>query len=254
MKLRVLGASGGIGTGLRTTSLLIDEDLLIDAGSGVGELSLEEMSRIRHIFLTHSHLDHIAFIPLLVDSIFERIGTSITIYGLAETVEALQKHIFNWIIWPDFSQLPSKEKPVITFKTIKPTEIFSIAGRHIEVISVNHTVPAVGYRVQGDQGAFAFTGDTTTNDSFWAALNRHNGLDLLIVEAAFTNRQSRIAQLAHHYCPASLANDLSKLKHSPEVYLTHLKPGEEIAILAESRAAIQRFALKTLVGSEIFQL
>lgn len=254
MKIRVLGCSGGIGAGLRTTSFLIDNDILIDAGTGVGDLSLDEMSRIKHLFVTHSHMDHIVSLPLMVDSIFERLGEPLTVYSQPETIKALKEHIFNWSIWPDFTVLPSQDKPVLKFHAIDPGEIVEIDGRQIEPIPVNHNIPAVGYRVQGENGAFAFSGDTTTNDSFWNGLNKHNHLDLLFVETAFTNRQSNLAQIAHHYCPSLLASDLSKLTHRPEVYLTHLKPGEEIAILSEMRVAVQQFNVKTLVGGEVFTL
>ena len=254
MKLRVLGCSGGIGAGLRTTSFLLDDDVLIDAGTGVGDLSLDELSHIKHIFITHSHLDHVAFIPFIIDSIFERITDPVSIYGLPETIKALQEHIFNWTIWPDFASLPTKKDAVVRYHTMSAGDVISIGGRQIEIIPVHHVVPSAGYRVQSGTGSFAFSGDTTTNDSFWDALNKHNDLDLLIVETSFTNRQSNIAQLSHHYCPASLASDLAKLKHSPELYLSHLKPGEEIAILAEVRVAIQRLHLQSLVGGEIFYI
>lgn len=254
MRLRTLGCSGGVGAGLRTTSLMVDEDILIDAGSGLGELYLEEMSRIRHIFLTHSHLDHVGFIPLLVDSVFERLNDPIVVHAQAETIKALKEHIFNWVIWPDFSKLPSEDSPVLRFEVMTPGSSIEINGRVVESVAVNHTVPAVGYRVSEGSSAFAFSGDTCSNDAFWSALNNHSTLDLLIVECAFTNRQNKLAQASHHYCPSSLAQDLAKLKHQPEVYLTHLKPGEELVILSEARAAIQHVPLKTLVGGEIFQL
>ncbi len=254
MKLRVLGCSGGIGAGLRTTSLLIDDDILIDAGSGVGDLSHEEMSRIRHIFLTHSHLDHIAYIPLLVDSIFERIQNPVIVHALPETIEALKKHIFNWTIWPDFSVLPTPEKGVLRFTEMNAGDVTRIKGRQIELIPVAHIVPAAAYRVQFGAGSFAFSGDTSTNDSFWDVLNAHDSLDLLIVETAFTNREKRLAELAKHYCPSSLAADLAKLKHKPKVYLTHLKPGEEMAILSEVKVAIQYLQIKTLTGGEVFKI
>ena len=112
MELRVLGCSGGVGAGLRTTTLLLNEHILFDAGTGVGDLSLEEMAGIKHIFLTHSHLDHIADIPLLVDSVFDRINQPIVVHGLHETIEALRRHIFNNVIWPDFTKLPTAENPV----------------------------------------------------------------------------------------------------------------------------------------------
>ncbi|MDH5546653.1 MAG: 3',5'-cyclic-nucleotide phosphodiesterase [Gammaproteobacteria bacterium] len=254
MKIRVLGCSGGIGAGLRTTSILIDDDILIDAGTGVGDLSLDEMSRIRHVFLTHSHMDHITALPLMIDSIFERINDPINVYTQPETAKAIKEHVFNWMIWPDFTVLPTEENPVLNFHSMVPGETIEIKKRVIEMIAVNHNIPAAGYRVQGENGAFAFSGDTTTNDSFWEALNKHGSLELLFVETAFTNRQRNLAQIAHHYCSSLLANDLNKLKHRPDVYLTHLKPGEEIAILSEMRVAVQQFALKTLVGGEVFTL
>ena len=105
MQVRILGCSGGISGGLRTTSILIDNDVLIDCGTGVGDLSLEELGSIKHIFLTHGHLDHIAFIPLLVDSAFDALVSGpVTIHLQVETLEMLRQHIFNWQIWPDFSR------------------------------------------------------------------------------------------------------------------------------------------------------
>ena len=46
MQIRILGCSGGIGPGLRTTSLLVDGTLLIDAGTGVGDLPAAELAAI----------------------------------------------------------------------------------------------------------------------------------------------------------------------------------------------------------------
>ena len=72
MQIRVLGCSGSIAAGSRTTSFLLDETVLIDAGTGVGDLTLEEMVRIDHIVVTHSHLDHVLSIGLLADSVTRR--------------------------------------------------------------------------------------------------------------------------------------------------------------------------------------
>ncbi len=107
MQIRILGCSGGISGELRTTSLLVDDDILIDAGTGVGDMTLAEMAGIRHIFVTHSHLDHIAGIPLMVDSIFSQISEPVVIHASAATIAALRNHIFNWTIWPDFTVLPT---------------------------------------------------------------------------------------------------------------------------------------------------
>ncbi|MDH3590198.1 MAG: MBL fold metallo-hydrolase, partial [Gammaproteobacteria bacterium] len=91
MRVRVLGCSGGIGQGLRTTSILIDDDILIDAGTGVGDLCLDALSRIRHVFITHSHLDHIVSLPMLIDYNFKRLLTDpLRVYANRQTIDALR--------------------------------------------------------------------------------------------------------------------------------------------------------------------
>lgn len=255
MKLRILGCSGGISRDLRTTSLLIDNDVLFDCGSGVGELTLAEMGEIKHIFLTHSHLDHVGFLPLLTDTLFERLSQPLSIHAQPETIKALQDHIFNWTIWPDFAQLPTPERPVLRYIPMQAGEVREINGRVFEMIRVNHIVPAVGYRVETSQGAaFAFSGDTSTNDTFWAAVNAHDRLDLLIVEAAFSNKDEKLSNMARHYCPNTLAADIKKLHHRPPIYLTHNKPGEEKKIFAECQDLLPGWNLNQLHGNEEFQL
>lgn len=253
MDLRVLGCSGGVGVDLRTTTLLIDSDILIDAGTGLGDLSLEQMSQIKHIFVTHSHLDHVVGIPLLVDTIFERITEPVVVHAQAETLKALQMHIFNNVIWPDFSCIPY-QTPVLKYQLMEPGEVVDMDGRQFEMIPVNHSVPGVGYRVQGDNAAFAFSGDTTTNDTFWEALNKHDDLDLLIVEAAFSNDDKELCKIAGHYCAELLGADIKKLKHRPDVYITHNKPGFESKILDECNKAITAQKIYPLQGHKTFTL
>jgi cAMP phosphodiesterase len=254
MKVRILGCSGGVGRGLRTTSLLVDDDILIDAGSGVGDLSLEEMAAVRHVFLTHSHLDHVAFIPLMLDSVFEQRTEPLIVHGLAATLEALQRHIFNWVIWPDFARLPSPDRPVLRYEVMKPGEVMQMGARSFEMIAVGHAVPAAGYRVACPTGVLAFSGDTCTNDGFWNALNAHPRLDVLIVETAFSDADLAISLLAKHYCPSLLAADLKKLKHRPEIYITHNKPSEEEAILAECAAALSDHKLHRLSSGDMLTI
>ncbi len=254
MELRILGCSGGIGGDLSTTALLIDDDILIDGGTGISELSLEQMARIRHIFVTHSHLDHIAGIPMLLDSIFEQIACPVMLYARPETLQILREHIFNWQVWPDFSCLPSAERAVLRFVAMTPGQQLRIEGRTVEMIEVNHVVPAAGYRVQNGVGSFAFSGDTTSNDGFWEALNQHDSLDLLIVESAFADEDRELSAKAHHYCPELLADDLKKLRHRPRLYLTHLKPGSEEKIVQQCRSRIDMLPVHRLCGGDRFKL
>jgi len=256
MEIRVLGCSGGIGQERRTTSLLVDKDILIDCGSGVGDLTMEEMACIRHIFLTHSHLDHIVFLPLMVDSIFEKIKPSIVIHSQPQTIQSLKEHIFNWHIWPDFAALPTAENPVMRYQEMLPGTTIDVDGRTIEMIPVNHIVPAVGYRFHEIKTGktFAFTGDTTTNDTFWQALNQHKTLDLLIVESAFGNKDEELSNKAKHYCSNTLAADIKKLKHDPKIYLSHPKPGEENTIFNECTALFNGRNLTALKQGDRFKL
>ena len=254
MRLRALGCSGGIGGELRTTSLLIDDDVLIDAGTGVGELTAEEMKRIRHIFLTHTHLDHIACLPLMIDSLFPHIGEPLVIHAQESTIEVLKRHIFNWSIWPDFASLPTKENPVMRYQTHRPGEVIDVGGRGFEMIGVNHIVPTVGYRISCDGGVMAFSGDTTSNDNFWDVLNAGDRLDLLLVEVAFAERFRELSLVSKHYCPSLLAEDLIKLRHRPQIYLTHNKPGDEPLIFEQCRELISGRNLNALKGGMILEI
>lgn len=230
MQVKVLGCSGGIGGGLRTTSFLVDDDILIDAGTGVGDLSIEQLAKIDHIFITHSHLDHIAYIPLLLDTVMETRKKPVTVYATAETQQALQAHLFNWHIWPDFSQIPSLQQPVMQYQTITLGETVLLTSRQITALPANHVVPAVGYQVNSGQASWVFSGDTTSCPEFWYAVNQITNLKYLIIETSYTNAESALAVLAKHLWPMQLAHDLMQLKSNAEVYITHLKPvgGEEI--------------------------
>ena len=253
MKVRVLGCSGGINQGVATTSFLVDEDILIDAGSGVSAMPLDEMRRIKHIFITHSHLDHISSIPLLADTLFDDlIGRPLVVHALPETIKALRRHIFNWTIWPDFTELPHKTNAVIRLEPMKSGSVIELGDRQIEMISVNHSVPAVAYRISDAGKAFAFSGDTTSNENLWASLNKHASLDLLFVESAFADKDLELAKMAFHYCPQLLAEDLPKLKHKTKVCISHLKPGDEREIIEQCKTALPDWEIHQLKSGDIF--
>jgi len=227
MRLRVLGCSGGIGGQQnRTTSFLADEDILIDAGTGVGDLSLAELTRIDHIFVTHSHLDHVNSIAFFVDSVGSLRPKPVTVYALAETIAILKKGLFNWDIWPDFTMIPTPEEPWLRYQEIEVGQVIDIGGRKITVLPAVHTVPAVGYRLDSGRGSLVFTGDTGPNDALWGVVNAIENLKFLIIETAFSDKDRRLAELAKHLCPSMLGEELAKLARPAEVYITHLKPSE----------------------------
>lgn len=254
MRLRVLGCSGGIGAGLRTTAFLVDDDLLIDAGTGVGDLDYETMRRLRHVFVTHPHLDHVASIPLLIDSLIDELDEPLVVHAERATIDALRTHIFNGLIWPDFTRLPSDDAPALRFEPMEPGESHRVGDRTVASIRVRHTVPAVAFLCTGASGAFCFSGDTTTNDTLWPALNRAERLDLLIAEVGFSDREEALARIARHYSPGLLARDLAHLEHRPRIAVTHLNPGDEERTMAELRAHLPGRELHRLQGDDTFTL
>jgi ribonuclease BN (tRNA processing enzyme) len=237
MIIRVLGCSGAIAAGCRTTSFLLDDSILIDAGTGVGDLALEELARIDHILISHSHLDHVLSIGLLADSVMRRRRAQgrgpITVHALPETLAALRTHIFNGVIWPDFTRLPSVEAPVLRLRPLAVGEVLVLDGHRIEVLSAAHTVPAVGFAVDagGDRGFWVYTGDTGPNPILWERLATMK-VAQLVIETAFSDDERSLAGISRHLCPTSLREELSQLAGSSDVYITHIKPGELNAVMA----------------------
>ena len=237
MRIDTLGCDGGIGGERRTTCYLVNQNILIDAGSGIMDLDLCDLNHIDHIFLTHSHFDHILGIPLLADCVHKNRLTPITVYALAETLASLKEHIFNWQIWPDFSALPNPEQPVLRFQPLSIAETVAIGEIKITALPVNHVVPAVGYSIVSPQSSVAISGDTSSCDEFWLHLNRMPNLDSLILETSFPNSQQALAMLSKHFCPSLLRSDLALLQHKPKIFISHLKPGFEATIMGEIMAA-----------------
>jgi ribonuclease BN (tRNA processing enzyme) len=248
MRIRVLGCSGAIARDCRTTSFLVDEDTLIDAGTGVGDLSLDEMCKIERVFLTHSHLDHVAALPLMVDTVGARRGRPLDIYALPGTISALKAHIFNDVIWPDFSEIPSKADPFIRFHEIAIGQTLPNGQKSIEVLPAVHTVPAAGFAVSAGRGCWVFSGDTERNPAFWKRLNQLD-VAMLVIETAFSNRESELAHRSLHLSPKVLASELENIKaaRSFPIYITHTKPAETEMIMAE----IQKFDQTEPLGRHV---
>ena len=254
MKIRVLGCSGGIGAGLRTTSLLVGDDILVDAGTGVGDLTMEALIAIDHIFVTHSHLDHIACIPFLLDTVIGLRAKPVTIHATAETLATLKQHIFNWKIWPDFNAIPDKNTPFLQYNEIALGQIITINELQITALPAHHVVPAVGYHVDSGKSSLVFSGDTTHCDALWVAVNKIHNLKYLLIETAFSNSEIDLAKLSKHLCPSMLADELKKLSIATQVYITHLKPGESSMIMQEIAESASAYACTALKNNQEFIL
>jgi len=253
MQLRVLGCSGGIGGSLRTTAMLVDDDILIDAGTGVGDLTLTELKQIDHVFVTHSHLDHIACIPFLVDTVGGMRESAITVHATEETLAILQAHVFNWKIWPDFAAIPDRDRPYLRYESFRLGETVELAGRRIRSLPANHVVPAVGFHLDSGEGSLVFTGDTTSNNALWDEVSRIENLQYLIIETAFSNAERDLAIASKHLTPDMLAQELSKLTRPARIFISHLKPGEGALTMEEVEAVAGAYGPRMLCNGQVFR-
>jgi len=239
MQIRVLGCSGAIAKGCRTTSFLLDDDLLVDAGTGVGDLTLDEMTRIDDVLLTHSHLDHITSLPLMIDAVASRRTTPLRVHALRPTIDALRAHVFNNVIWPDFAAIPSIDAPFVSFHEITVGEFLRLgrsAPKHIEILPAVHSVPACGFAIRCGSGGpnWVFSGDTERNPSFWERVNQLD-VAMLVIETAFGNREHLLAERSRHLSPATLAEELAQISPGKQypIYITHTKPTETEEIMSQ---------------------
>jgi ribonuclease BN (tRNA processing enzyme) len=256
MRVRVLGCSGSIAAGSRTTSFLVDDGVLIDAGTGVGDLTLDEMARIGHVFVTHSHLDHVLAIGLLADSVTRRRRAAdlpaIRVHALPETLDALRRHVFNDVIWPDFTRLPDAQHPMLELVPLAVGDNVAVGALRVEALPASHSVPACGYAVhdaEAGPGTWVYTGDTGPNEALWRRLALID-VRALVIETAFSDAEAPLARLSRHLCPSLLGEGLAQLATPTEVYITHIKPGEVEAVMAEVGALATRHHVRALVGGE----
>lgn len=255
MKVRILGCSGGIGgKSLRTTSILVDHDILVDAGTGVADLSIAELAQIDHVFLTHSHLDHIACLPLLIDTVGDMRQKPLIVHATDATLEILRNHIFNWAVWPDFSEVPDEENPFLRYESLRVGKTVELDGRKFTPLPANHTVPAVGYQLDSGTASLVFSGDTGPCPELWRTVNKIRNLKYLIIETAFSNREKQLARISLHLCPEMLAEELANLQREAEIYITHLKPGQSELMMEEILDAVAERKPRMLQNNMEFEL
>lgn len=257
MKIRVLGCSGAIAEGSRTTSFLVDQDVLVDAGTGVGDLPLDALAKIDHILISHSHLDHVLSIGLLADSVMRLRAAQgrgpIQVHALRETLEALRTHIFNGVIWPDFTRLPHPDRPVLKLVPFALGERLEVNGKGFEVLSASHTVPAVGFALQGREAWWVYSGDTGPNPALWHRLATMK-VAHLVIETAFGDDERELACLSQHLCPSKLGLELAQLPGSVDVHITHIKPGEVDAVMSEVASLSTSHRVRALHAGQVLEL
>ncbi len=246
MRIEVLGCYGAEFLRFKSCGFLIDNSVMLDAGTIVSPLDLEAQRGIREIFITHSHLDHIKDIFFLANNLFEEKGSGVKIYGTKEILKGLKRHFINGVICPDFTSIPQKRSSVISFKAIKEGEFYPLPqGLSLRAENVNHNVEAVGYIISCDHGYVVYTGDTGPTGHIWKVCNKLSNLLAVFIECSFPNGLHEMAVLSGHLTPQTMAKELDKLKEKDyPVFVFHMKPQylktieEEISALNDDRISI----------------
>ncbi len=238
MKLQILGCAGGIGgRDPHTTCLRVDQDILLDAGTGLAKLSLDQLLLIDHVFLSHSHLDHVAGLVLLLDAVVGKRHEAVTVYASEKVISTLREHLFNWALWPDFNQIPSLEQPILRYRVIAEDEQLMLGQRRIQCQSVRHIEGSLAYLVSAADKGFAFTGDLASSPAFWQTLQQQTHIQAVIVDCSFVNAEIELARRSMHFCPDDLLADIASLPEQIEFLIYHLKPGQEQQIMVELQQA-----------------
>jgi cAMP phosphodiesterase len=235
MQFRVLGCHGGETPKHRTSSFLLGDEVAIDAGAITSTLSLAEQTRIRSVLVSHPHMDHVRDLATLADNRCQQGGATLDIVGVPATIEALRKHFFNDIIWPDFTRIDSKDGPTVRFVEVQPNQEADVDGYQVTPVMVNHTVDTSAFIVRRDGGSIVYGGDTGPTDELWTRVNALDDLQALMVEVSFPNDQAELAYNSGHLTPNTLTSELAKLEQSDElpILLYHIKPTFEAKVLKE---------------------
>lgn len=245
MKLRVLGAFGGEGLGHRPSAFLVNDRILVDGGSVTGALSIPEQLSIEHALVSHSHLDHLAGLVYLTETLgFCETGAAVTIAAIDPVVTALRAGVFNNVLWPDFTKIPHADVPVVKYRTLFEEVEQRVGDVWVTPVLVNHTVPTSGFIIHDGSTGVIYSADTGPTEAIWREARGLQGLRAVLLECAFPNRLGALADVAKHLTPALIRRELDKLPPDVPVWIFHVKPqfheeiAEELDRLGEGRMSL----------------
>ncbi|PYS70348.1 MAG: hypothetical protein DMF69_13895, partial [Acidobacteria bacterium] len=218
----------------RLTCFLIDDCVAVDAGSIAIALTAEQRGKVQDIIVTHPHMDHIASLPIFIDDLYPTLKQPMRIHATPEVIALLERDVFNWNVYPRFSDLKNDYGPVMEYVPIPTNKTFSVAHLSVKAVPVNHIVPTVGLLVSDGKSNIAFSSDTAETDEFWNIVNETKHLDALFIEASFPDELAQLAEVSRHFTSSSLDKELKKLTHNGmDILAVHLKPTHREIIIKQ---------------------
>lgn len=238
MQIEILGCSAGIGGERRTTSILVNQTLLIDAGSGIGDLTIEHLLRIDQVLLTHAHLDHCALLPMLADLRVSHAAPPLSVAALPEVLATLRDCMFNGRLWPDYTRMPDPARPWVQLQPLQLGQVLQVDELDVTMLPAVHSVPAAAYLLADSGGSFAFSGDTALHWPFWQLLAQQPRLRYVMAELTYPDSKRDVAAQFGHLCATDLARGAALLPVNVELLISHLDPGVEDVLMGEILALL----------------
>ncbi len=236
MQVTILPASTSGQPFQQLTTYLIDGVLAIDAGSLGLYGTLEEQARVKDIFLTHSHLDHVASLGPYLDAIYDGSGDCPKVYGNAHTLECLRADVFNNRLFPDFFHISTIRPPYLKARELEPGRPVQAGRLRVTPVEVNHSVPTLGYVVEGPESAAVIPSDTGPTEEIWRVAAATRKPLTVFLECTFPESEAWLAEIAMHLTPRLFAAEIKQLPRGARFVVVHIHPRHRETVIAELTA------------------
>lgn len=250
MRIVMLPSAAGGGAHQFLTTFLVDGRVAVDAGCLGLYGEPQEQVRVRHVFLTHSHADHVCSLPLFVNHITDCGAPPVTLYGSAPTLESVRSDIFNGRAWPTLDRFTAGGAPLVRMEVVESGRCIQAGKIAVTAVAVNHCAGALGYVLDDGEAAVVISSDSRPTDAIWKEASRRAHLKAAFIGVAFPGAQSELAELAGHMTPASFAREAAKLPARVQIVAIHMKPIYHAAIVEELHALKLPNVLHGVVGHE----
>jgi ribonuclease BN (tRNA processing enzyme) len=237
MKITLLPSAVGGGPDHQyLSSSLINDTVAIDAGCLGIWGSPQEQARVRHVLLSHTHMDHLASLPIFVENAYEGKAECVTVHASKVVLDCCQEHLFNEKVWPDFIALSQGEKPFLRLSPLEAGQTIELEGLRITAVALNHVVPTVGFVISDRQSSTAVVSDTGPTEEIWQQINAAPNLKAVFLEATFPDELAWLADVSKHLTPKTLAHQVAKLTRPTRLVIIHLKARFKEQVIAELQA------------------
>jgi ribonuclease BN (tRNA processing enzyme) len=215
---------------------LVNRTVALDAGSLGFYRTPRVQGRVKHVFLTHSHMDHVASLPIFIENTYRGDGDCATIYGGEATLDSVRRDLFNDRVWPDMLRISETRPPYLRLQPIAAGQTVECDGLRVTPVPVDHVVPTFGYIVEEGESAVVFPADTGPTEAIWERANQCRSVKAVFLEVTFPNDMAWLADLAKHLTPELFAVEVRKLKHPALVVAVHLSARVRRQVVREMRA------------------